>query len=261
MVKHPRSHSDHLGVSISGPRSYSDLLGGSISSVEDDNWLESTNELHIPRRSLIQSNEAAARARTKPTAREALTIVVADAGLNAFGCCFVEVWALETDGESRLARLDGGHWMDPAFAQSLPSNDMIELAWGLDRTASAVPPGVGLVGTLAEKSGLSSDRIHWSQIKGLMDDPFVQNDKDNRMKKLYKIGLGIVGVASFNFGGVKGIVIFYSRPSADRELLFSETNEQFILISANLIGSMYAMREARQESVSCLVASSIFLRS
>lgn len=45
--------------------------------------------------------------------------VAADAGINVFGCVFLEVWVLNED-RTRIVRK--GAWMDPAFRVSLPDN-------------------------------------------------------------------------------------------------------------------------------------------
>lgn len=83
--------------------------------------------------SQFQANSAAQRARERSD-EETLAHPVADAGLNAFGCVFIEVWVMSDDG-MKLTRPKGGHWMDPAFAQSLPDESLIEKAWELDREA------------------------------------------------------------------------------------------------------------------------------
>ena len=97
----------------------------------------------LPRhQALIQSQLAAQRARPQPDA-DVLAKAVGDAGLNAFGCILVEMWVLSEDG-TELFRPEGGHWMNPAFASSLPNEELIEQAWELDRHAEPPPPGAGL---------------------------------------------------------------------------------------------------------------------
>ena len=77
------------------------------------------------------------------TGTEAMADCISDAGLGTFSCIFVEAWALNDEG-SCLTRPTGGHWMDPAFAMSLPNYGLMEIAQELDVRADDVPPGVGL---------------------------------------------------------------------------------------------------------------------
>ena len=56
-----------------------------------------------------QAFSAAQRTRERSEA-ETLAHPVADAGLNAFGCVFIEVWVMSDDG-TKLTRPEGGHWM------------------------------------------------------------------------------------------------------------------------------------------------------
>ena len=147
---------------------------------------------------------------------------------------------------TNLIRPKGGHWMDPAFAQSLPTEEMIEEAWKLDEVADDCPPGVGLPGTMAEEGGLGNRNVHWRQIKSLMEDPFVQEGRGNRMKKLFEAGMGLVAAVPFSHDNQRGIVLFYSRPTANVELLRSSNNERFMLGATDLIGATYTIRKSRQ---------------
>ena len=131
--------------------------------------------------------------------------------------------------------------------QSLPNDELIETAWGLDAEALSVPPGAGLVGTLAEEAGLDTDGIHWRQIKSMMNDPFIQNDKDSRMKKLYEIGLGTVATGTFSNFGTKGVVLFFSRLKADIDKLRSKANREYLMLSTQFIGASYSVRKHREE--------------
>ena len=132
-------------------RSVNFEVDGEVNGHNDDDHADSNNNSNRrlssavsmqSRRSLLQSNTAALMARERSW-EEALNHCVADAGLNAFGCVFVEVWAM-SDGGTHLFRPSGGHWMDPAFAQSLPSEEQVEKAWELEREAGDCPPGAGL---------------------------------------------------------------------------------------------------------------------
>ena len=190
-----------------------------------------------------QSQESAHRARRRPD-EEVLAQSIADAGSNAFGCIFVEMWVLSDDG-TKLTRPDGGHWMNPAFASSLPSRTLIAKAWELDRTAVDCPLGAGLAGTLADESSFGSGRVHWRQIKALLKDPFVQRQSGGRIRDLYEVGIGLVASVPFLSLDGKGIVLYFSRQTADPKLLQSPINVRFMTSSANLIGAGFLIRKSR----------------
>lgn len=103
------------------------------------------------------------------------------------------------------------------------------------------------MGTLAEEAGLDADKIHWRQIKSMLNDPFIQKDKDSRMKKLHQIGLGMVAVGTFSHFGTKGVVLYFSRIKADASKLRSKTNRQFLMLSTEFIGASYSIRKHRNE--------------
>jgi len=173
---------------------------------------------------------------------------VADAGLNAYGCVFVEVWLMNPDGTA-LSRLEpGGHWMDPSFANSLSSEELTQQAFELNRFARDCPPGVGLAGTLFSSADYfdSKGKVYWRQVRDLLNDPFVQRNSGQRMKRIHQIGIGLVGAVSFSFQEERGLVIFFSRYNADLTLLRSSLNEGFLIGSTDLIGSQIAIRKNRQ---------------
>lgn len=168
---------------------------------------------------------------------------VAEAGLNAFGCVFVELWVIAEDG-TRLCRPHDAQWMDPAFAQSLPNESLAEKALGLAAEAGDCPPGAGLAGTLSEESQ-NKGGVHWRQINGLLTDPFVQRGSGKRMERWVELGVGLVGTVSFNLRAARGIVLFFSRSTASADLLRSPANEQYMLCSADLIAANFAVRKSQ----------------
>ncbi len=153
-----------------------------------------------------------------------------------------------TEDGTKLTRPNGGHWMKPAFAQSLANEELIEKAWSLDREAGDCAPGAGLAGTLAEESSLGSVRVNWRQIKSLLNDPFVQRGSGKRMEKLCELGIGLVASVPFSFQDGRGIVLYYSRSTADVEMLHSVSNERYLVGSTDLVGANYAVRKARAHS-------------
>lgn len=171
---------------------------------------------------------------------------VADAGLNAYGCVFVEVWVMNSDGTA-LSRVEpGGHWMDPSFANSLPTAELRAQALELNRYARDCPPGAGLAGTVFNEAALSRRKVHWRQIRSMLNDPFVQRGSGQSMSRLHDIGVGIVGSVPFSFQDEDGLVCFYSRTNVNMELLRSPMNEGFLIGSTDLIGANYAIRKNRE---------------
>jgi len=173
-------------------------------------------------------------------------VSVADAGLNAYGCVFVEVWLMSPDGTA-LSRVEpGGHWMDPSFANSLRTEELTEMAFELNRFARDCPPGAGLAGNLFKNADFNKRRVTWRQIQEMLNDPFVQRNSGQRMKRLHKIGIGLVGSVPFSFQDENGLVCFFSRHNADLTLLRSTMNEGFLIGSTDLIGSQIAIRKNRE---------------
>ena len=111
-----------------------------------------------------------------------------------------------------------------------------------------IPIYSGLAGTLAEEAGLGGDKVHWRQIKSLLDDPFVQRGSGKRMEKLFDLGVGIVAAVPFQSQEQRGLVLYYARSTAKTELLRAPSNERYMKASADLIGANICIRKARQES-------------
>lgn len=176
--------------------------------------------------------------------QEILSRIAADAGLNTFGCVFLEVWMLNEDG-TKLTRPPGGAWMDSALRWSLLSDELMSEADELQVEALDIAPGVGLAGTLFAET--SNGKVHWGRVKSMMNDPFVQNDPSDRMKKLCSMGIGSVGSVSFSFGMNRGIVLFYARSSTNRTKLSSPSNEHYMLQCADFISATLKFCMARQE--------------
>jgi len=172
---------------------------------------------------------------------------VDDAGLNAYGCVFVEVWLMNPDGTALRRVEPGGHWMDPSFANSLSSEELTQQAFQLNRFARDCPPGVGLAGTLFNSVDFASKKVYWKQIGELLNDPFVQRNSGHRMQRLHEVGLGLVGSVPFSFQDERGLVCFFSRYNVDLTLLRSSMNEGFLIGSTDLIGSLIGYRKNREE--------------
>ncbi len=176
-----------------------------------------------------------------------LTRVVQDCGLHAYGAIFLEVWVLSSNGRC-MTRPSGGHWMDPQFIHSISPPS---LAQQVDEHAPDCAPGVSLAGTLYNETSQWGNRgvnrkVHWRQIKSMIDDPFLQDD--GRIKSLHDdLGIGFVATVPFYYHGQSGIVLFMSRSTCNVDRLRSTANENFLIAAADLIGASYAIRIPRQE--------------
>ena len=173
-----------------------------------------------------------------------LARLIAGAGSNAFGCIFVEMWVLSENG-MKLFRPVGGHWMNSAFATSLPNEALIDKAWELDQKSEEYPPGAGLPGILADESGLGSGGVNWRRIEYLLQDPLLERGPGRRMERLLEIGIGLVAAVPFSFIDGKGMVLYYTRSTADPEKLQSSSNVSYMINSADLVGAIFAIRKSR----------------
>lgn len=153
-----------------------------------------------------------------------------------------------SDDNTELTRPIGGCWLDHAFVRSLPSEIDRANLWEVYEKVTNCPPGAGLVGTMAEEGGFNNRNVHWRQIKSLLDDPFIQKDPGDRMTRIFSFGIGIVGAVPFCVQEERGMVLYFSRSTADTTLLHASSNERCLLGSADLIGATHAIRKARKES-------------
>ena len=177
--------------------------------------------------------------------REDMSRITADAGLNTFGCVFLEVWVLSKK-RTRLERPDGAAWMDSAFRASLPNEELLTIADNLRSDAPDIGLGVGIPGTLF--SDRSSGRVvQWRQLKSMIDDPFVQQDPTQRMKQIYSLGIGLIASTTFQFGVDSGIVIFYNRSLASSDQLRSDANERVMLDYTDFVGMSFAICKTREK--------------
>jgi hypothetical protein len=138
--------------------------------------------------------------------------------------------------------------MDPLFISTC-SNP--ELAAKVNEHALDCAPGESLAGLLFTRTSKSwkyeHSNVYWRLINSMVDDPFIEQGPDKRMKQLHDIGIGFVATVPFRFQRRSGIVIYMSRTTVDTVLLQSKKNEEFILGATDLIGATYAIQEARKE--------------
>ena len=172
---------------------------------------------------------------------------IKDAGWHAFGIISIELWVSNSDG-LKVSRPESGHWMDPLFMHTCLNP---ELARKVNENALDCAPGESLAGLLFTSTSKSwnyeQSKVYWRLINSMVDDPFIEQGPDKRMKKLHDIGIGFVATVPFRFQRRSGIVIFMSRTSVDTVMLQSKKNEEFILGATDLIGATYAIQEARKD--------------
>jgi len=221
-----------------------DVSSRSNASIREREGEQSASEAAAPAPPVVQSSNN--NRRNSYNVDDLIRGCVADAGLNAYGCVFVEVWIMSPDGTALTRVEPGGHWMDPSFANSLPSEELRAKALELNRHASDCPPGAGLAGTVFNEAALSRRKVHWRQIQSMLNDPFVQLGSGQRMSRLHEIGVGIVGSVPFSFQDQDGLVCFFSRSNVNMERLRSPVNEGFLIGSTDLIGANYAIRKNRE---------------
>lgn len=68
------------------------------------------------------------------------------------------------------------------------------------------------------------------------------------MERLVELGVGLVGAVPFSFQDERGIVLYFSRSTANVELLRARRNERYLIGSTDLIGANFSIRKARKES-------------
>jgi len=155
------------------------------------------------------------------------------------------------------------YW-DPVFVHShtstTPASEAIQRLTQNNRIDYVGPgeviPGVGLLGALWAKlpwdgisTGISlSETSHsprypivWKDIKSLVDDP--DQPYNLRLQLIYSSGIGTVAAVPYNFKGTRGIVVFGARSTVDTLRLKSDSNQNMLINSANVIGSIVALDE------------------
>jgi len=125
-------------------------------------------------------------------------------------------------------------------------------------------PGVGLAGALwselylprmrlsvtapsvggANVLNLSQRNIVWREVGPIAADP----DQPYNLRLQVLAETGVTGLAAgvrFSFSGVQGMVIYMARRTCSLERIRSSSNEDYLLASADVIGSIAALRTSR----------------
>ncbi|EJK74484.1 hypothetical protein THAOC_03832 [Thalassiosira oceanica] len=206
--------------------------------------------------------------------REMLHRAIADTGRWAYGTVAVEVWVYN-EGNHSLIRFDpiamntGRH--TPSQLEAImrivdyeredyvapdplaPGVGLAGALWSelnITRIAHATAPSDGRAGVLnatmlnASMLNLSHRKIVWREIKSIATDP--DQPYNLRLQVLAETGVtGLAGGVRFSFSGVDGMVLYMARRTCDLDRLRSPTNEDYLLASADAIGSIAALRTSR----------------
>jgi len=86
-------------------------------------------------------------------------------------------------------------------------------------------------------------RIVWREVEPIANDP--DQPHNLRLQLAVRAGIGLAAGVKFQFRGTKGLVIYMARKKTDVAKLKSETNEQYLLSAADVIGSIAALRGPR----------------
>ena len=81
--------------------------------------------------------------------------------------------------------------------------------------------------------------MQWRDIHSLVIDP--DTPKSHRMEALIDAGLGQVAAISFSQDGVKGMVLYYARATANRAILMAAENQEFMFRKAKQLGCLVSM--------------------
>lgn len=202
--------------------------------------------------------------------RDMVTRAIADTGRWAFGTIAVEAWVLDNE-TGKLNRPEGAIWFDRALTavESGKKREAILRLVDPDRPDYVSPeplaPGIGLAGAIwselaRSNRGISgrgsvtprttggihllAHRVVWRDVKAISVDP--DQPYNLRLNVVAETGIGLVAGVPFDFRGVKGCVLYFARGTANELKLKSSTNTLYLLASADVIGSIIALRNPRQ---------------
>ncbi|KAL9182580.1 hypothetical protein ACHAXT_013232 [Thalassiosira profunda] len=208
--------------------------------------------------------------------RDMLHRAIADTGRWAYGTISVEAWVLDQN-TGKLIRPKRAFWFDPVAVRGQQDNEALMRLVDPSREGFVSPdplaPGVGLAGalwselsdrTLFPAHGRRGHRRHnrtlsfgnvvadatgerhvaWREVEPISLDP--DQPFNLRLKMAVQAGIGLAAGVKFDFRGQQGLVVYMARGTTDVEKLKSETNEQYLLSAAEVIGSIVCLRGARR---------------
>jgi len=195
--------------------------------------------------------------------RNMMDAALYDAGRFCYGVKRIEVWLFDAV-TNRLKQPWHGTWTDPVYNLN-EDEELMNSLEEIDKEDRSLTyaPGEGLPGILWTESNIRGifsratelnestaktiDRfanIQWRDVKALADDP--DQPYNPRLMTIAKAGFRLAAGVTFNIRSTKGVVIFMARDSVDRKKLKNLLNHEYILASAEHIGSVQALRKPRR---------------
>lgn len=182
-------------------------------------------------------------------------------GRSAFGIIYILAGGLEDEPVE---------WWDSVFLQSEPSEALKRLTdkshKGYIPLDDDIMPGVGLLGALwnevswnaywngekierfqprnavIDHKKIARVKLLWRDLEGLSIDP--DQPYDPRLKLIVEAGVGKAVAVPYYVNGLKGIVVFGARKTADQAKIQSSTNSLLLSNAAGLVGSLIAFRRS-----------------
>eukprot|EP00581_Thalassiosira_minuscula_P006822 CAMPEP_0183706684 /NCGR_PEP_ID=MMETSP0737-20130205/3442_1 /TAXON_ID=385413 /ORGANISM="Thalassiosira miniscula, Strain CCMP1093" /LENGTH=577 /DNA_ID=CAMNT_0025934155 /DNA_START=327 /DNA_END=2060 /DNA_ORIENTATION=- len=105
--------------------------------------------------------------------------------------------------------------------------------------------GTGVSSMLSRAMG--SKHVAWREVEPISNDP--DQPFNLRLQLLVEAGIGFAAGVKFQFRGVQGLVLYMARSTTDMVQLKSETNEEYLLSAADVIGSIVCLRGPRRGCV------------
>mmetsp|Transcript_37540 Transcript_37540/g.79160 ORF Transcript_37540/g.79160 Transcript_37540/m.79160 type:complete len:512 (-) Transcript_37540:1674-3209(-) len=188
---------------------------------------------------------------------------IADTGRWAYGTISVEAWVLDEE-TGKLVRPRRAFWFDPVAVQEGAGNEAMMRLVDYTREDFVRPdplaPGVGLAGALWSELhqdnrgsfmptmkninvGLNAKHVAWREVEPISNDP--DQPYNLRLKLAVEAGIGLAAGVRFQFQGTEGLVLYMARGTTDVTKLKSQTNEQYLLSAAEVIGSIVSLRGPR----------------
>jgi len=87
-------------------------------------------------------------------------------------------------------------------------------------------------------------KVVWREVSAIVTDPF--QPYSPRLNLLAKAGFGLAAGVEFNIHGCRGLVVYMTRESADKEQMKTTENEAYLRASTTVCGAICAFQAQRQ---------------